>query len=142
MRLSCHIDGMPRYFPIDIRIPLKASQSDLAAFKWRAQGVTADFILPGDKDRLLRVAFDCQCIVRLVDEMPLSTEDDRSSNVGLVAEHFAYRVEGAAFSETQSEPWKIVNAPVSHYRFITGWACMDVLCHAEPHFEVINRSKE
>jgi hypothetical protein len=131
---------MPRYFPIDAWVSFKASQSDLVAFGWRTLGITADFILPGDKDRLLRVTFDAQCIIRLVDEMPLSTEDDRSPNIGMIAEHFAYRVEGAVFAETQSEAWKVVRSPVSHYRFITGWTCMDVLSSAEPRFEVISRT--
>jgi hypothetical protein len=71
--------------------------------------------------------------------MPLSTEDDGPSE-GLVPDHFAYRVEGSAFVDAQSEAWKLVNAPVAHYRFITGWACMDVLSSGQPSFTVIGRS--
>ena len=104
----------------------------------------ADFIIPDDNVHLLRVTFDRQCIVRLLDEMPLSTETDDGPVEGLVPEHFAYRIEGAAFSRTQSEGWKevqkVVQAPVTHYRFVTGWACMDVLSSAVPDFEIVMRS--
>ena len=71
--------------------------------------------------------------------MPLSTEEDDSPNEGLVSEHFAYRLEGAAFARLQSAAWKGVNAPVTHYQFVTGWACLDVLRSATPAFSVVRR---
>jgi hypothetical protein len=131
---------MPSYDPIDIGVPLQASLSDLAAFKWDSGHVTADFVLPGDDPHLLRVSFDKPCIVRLLDEMPLSTEEDDTPNDGLVSEHFAYRLEGAAFGRLQSWAWKEMTGPVAHYRFITGWACMDVVSSAAPSFAVVPRS--
>jgi hypothetical protein len=45
-------------------------------------------------------------IVRILDEMPLSIETDPSASQGLVPNHFAYRVEGAPFSVSQSEAWQ------------------------------------
>ena len=92
---------------------------------------------PGEDDHLLRVTFAKACIVRLLDEMPLSTEDDDTPNEGLVSEHFAYRVEGAAFARMQPETWKSVFGPVTHYQFVTGWACMDVLSGAAPSFSIV-----
>ena len=71
--------------------------------------------------------------------MPLSTEEDDTTNEGLVSEHFAYRLEGAAFARLQSGAWKEVNAPVTHYQFVTGWACLDVLTAATPVFAVVRR---
>jgi hypothetical protein len=65
---------MPRYNPIDIGLLLQARLSDLAALKWDAAGVVADFVLPTDDASLLRVSFNRPCIIRLVDEMALSTE--------------------------------------------------------------------
>jgi hypothetical protein len=121
-------------------MPIQASQSDLAAFEWATHGITADFILPGDDTHLLRVSFDKPCIVRLLDEMPLSTEEDDSPSEGRLPEHFAYRVEDAAFARLQSETWKQVSGSVMHYQFITGWACMDVLTAAVPSFAVVPRS--
>jgi hypothetical protein len=130
---------MPSYDPIDIGVPLQASRSDLATIKWDAAGIVADFFLPTDDASLLRVSFDRPCILRLADEMALSTEEDDSPVVGTVAEHFAYRVEGAAFARLQSDAWKVATGPVTHYRLITGWACMDILSSATPSFAVVPR---
>ena len=131
---------MPRYEPIASGVPLKASASDLIAFHWEVNGITADFILPDDERHALRVSFDRQCIVRLVDEMPLSTEQEDTPSEGRVPEHFAYRAEGARFARLQSETWKEISAPVRHYQFVTGWGCMDVLSAASPSFSVVPRS--
>jgi hypothetical protein len=131
---------MPKYQPIGVPVPLKASVSDLVDFRWDTKGIRADFIIPGDNAHLLRVIFDRECIVRLLDEMPLSTEDDDSATEGLVPENVAYIVEGAVFSRTQSEAWKLANPSTTHYRFITGWTCMDVLSSAVPSFGLVDRS--
>lgn len=131
---------MPKYEPIEPGIPLKASASDLLAFHWEANGIFADFILPDDAAHALRVSFDRACIVRLLDEMPLSTEQDDTPNEGLLPEHFAYRLEGARFSRLQSQSWKELSTPVTHYQFVTGWACMDVLSSASPVFSIVARS--
>ncbi len=56
-----------------------------------------------------------------------TTEENDTPNEGLVSEHFAYWLEGAAFARLQSSTWKEVSGPVTHYQFVTGWACMDVL---------------
>jgi hypothetical protein len=130
---------MPRYSPIDAGVRLQASLSDLAALHWSTNGLAVDFVLPDDGDHLLRVSFDRQCIIRVLDEMPLSTEKDDTPNEGLLSEHFAYKLEGAAFARLQSCAWKEVNAPVTHYQFITGWACLDVLTAATPAFSVVRR---
>ena len=130
---------MPRYSPIDLDQPLQASRSDLVSFEWSTNGITADFILPGDDVHVLRVSFDKPCIVRILDEMALSTEQDDTPSDGLVPEHFAYRLEGAAFARLQSSAWKKVHEPVAHYRFVTGWGCMDVLTGATPAFGVVRR---
>jgi hypothetical protein len=81
---------------------------------------------------------DGATIVRLLDEMPLSTEQQPTKNEGLVPRHFAYRVEGSNFAETLSKAWKEVHRPVHHYEFTTGSGCMDVLSKAEPSFEVVD----
>jgi hypothetical protein len=130
---------MPRYTPINIGVPLQASRSDLAALKWSTNGITADFFLPDDEFHFLRISFDKQCIIRILDEMPLSTEENDTPDEGLVPEHFAYRLEGAAFARLQSSAWKAVSGPITHYHFVTGWACMDVLTAAIPVFEVVRR---
>ena len=132
--------AVPRYEPLNVGVSLKASGSDLVAFRWQTNGISADFSLPDDEGRLLRVLFDRPCIVRLLDEMPLSTEEDETPNEGLVPEHFAYRLDGARFARIQSETWKEVSGPVAHYQFVTGWACMDVLSGGSPTFLIVARA--
>ena len=60
---------MPTYEAIETGIQLRAVASDLLAFEWKTNGITADFLLPNDDAHALRVTFDRPCIVRLLDEM-------------------------------------------------------------------------
>jgi hypothetical protein len=131
---------MPSHKPIDIGLRLQASRSDLVDFKWSTNGISANFVIPDDDTNLLQILFNKPCIVRLLDEMPLSTEENPQAAEGLLPDHFAYFVEGAAFALAQSSAWQCVLGPVSHYRFITGWACMDVLTTATPTFKVVSIS--
>ena len=126
---------MPKYFPINAGLSFDCVRSDLLAISWKVNSLSADFILPDVEGHVLRVRFNGATIVRLLDEMPLSTEQG-TKNEGLVARHFAYRVENSTFADTQSEAWKHVFGPVCHYEFITGSGCMDVLSEAKPSFEV------
>jgi hypothetical protein len=130
---------MPTYKAIEIGVTLRAVASDLIAFEWQTNGITADFILPDDDVRALRVSFDRPCIVRLSDEMAVSTEEQDTPDEGLVPNHFAYRIEGTRFSRLQSETWKQVSGPVIHFQFVAGWGCMDVLSGGSPSFSVIPR---
>ncbi|QOZ11105.1 hypothetical protein XH96_28885 [Bradyrhizobium sp. CCBAU 51765] len=132
--------AVPKYFAIDAGVRFDCDKSDLLTIKWEAYSLSADFLLPDANRQALRVRFNGATIVRLLDEMPLSTEQQPTKNEGLVPRHFAYRVEGSTFADTQSEPWKKVHHPVRHYEFITGWGCMDVLSGADPTFEVIDIS--
>jgi hypothetical protein len=126
-----------KYFPIDAGVKFDCSQSDLLTIHWNANRLSADFILPKVEGHALRVHFDGATIVRLLDEMPLSTEQQPTKNEGLISRHFAYRVEDSTFANTQSEVWKEIHQPVCHYEFVTGWGCMDVLSGVEPSFEVV-----
>ena len=128
---------MPRYELIEIGVPFQASLSDLVAFHWHTNGITADFVLPHDLSCVLRVTFPAPCIVRILDEMPLNTEEEDEPNEGLVSERFAYRMHGARFAKTQSPAWQLVMKPVGHYQFVTGWACLDVLSQGTPTLAVI-----
>ena len=119
---------MLKYFPIDAGVRFDCGRSDLLGFDW--QNNSADFLLPGDEQHVLRVQFRSQVIVRLLDEMPLSMESEAVTRKGLVPHHFAYRVEGASFAEHQPEAWRQVLGPLNQYRFITGAGCLDVLMAA------------
>jgi hypothetical protein len=126
-----------KYFPIDAPVSFDCDRSDLLGFDW--QNTAADFIIPDDDNHVLRVSFDSDVIVRMLDEMPLSTESDPSTWEGLVPNHFAYRVEGSTFAAVQSGVWVETRDSVQHYQFVTGWGCLDVLSVAEPAFSVIPR---
>jgi hypothetical protein len=73
--------------------------------------------------------------------MPLSTEFESTPNEGLVSEHFAYRVEGAQFWKMQSEALKATSKNAEHYRFITGWDCLDVIAASAPVITVERNDK-
>jgi hypothetical protein len=128
---------LPRFFPIDAGISFDCVRSDLHDIRWQVNEFSADFALPDEEKHLIRVSFDGNTIVRILEEMPLSTENDPAKVDGLVPHHFAYRVEGATFAATQSEAWKQVMGGVHHYQFVTGWGCLDVLSGNEPRFEIV-----
>lgn len=109
---------MQKYLPIDIGINIHASGSDMLAFRWNDRGVVADFGIPGDDHHIIRVIFSRTIVVRILDEMELSTEEPLGE--GLIKNHFAYRVLGAKFWNSQSKALTEVRKSAEHYRFITG----------------------
>jgi hypothetical protein len=98
---------MPKYFQLQVSPDIKASASDMIALRWQRGGIVADFIIPGDQNQVLRVQFGKTDFIRVLDEMPLSTEAEETPTDGLVPEHFAYVVEGARFWAIQSEAWRV-----------------------------------
>lgn len=132
---------MPTFIPLEVGVLIEASRSNVTAFSWATQGCSIEFLIPADGEKVLRVTFHQPCIARLLDEMALSTEDDDTPCEGLINDHLAYRVEDAAFAKAQSTAWKDAFGPVSHYQFITGWTCVDVLSAAQPVFEVVARPR-
>lgn len=102
-------------------------------FDWIEQTAIWDY---PDGERTVKVSFSGDIIVRILDEFPLCTESDPTQWDGLIAAHFAYRVEGDPFLAAQSEAWVASEGPLSHYRFITGNGCMDVICAHPPQFEI------
>ena len=127
---------MLNHFPLDAPVDFDCVRSDLLAFDW--QNKSADFVIPDDEEHILRVQFDADVIVRMLDEMPLSIESDPSTWRGLVPGHFAYQVEGAPFAANQPEAWRQFLDPMKHFRFQTGWGCLDVLTSGEPRFLVVS----
>jgi len=103
--------------------------------------VGADFVIPGDDQQALRVQFGKTEIVRILDEMPLSTEGEDTKSTGLVSEHFAYRIEDSLFWKSQSEAFKAAVKNLRHYRFVTGWTCLDVISEQEPNISATKRAR-
>jgi hypothetical protein len=131
---------MPNYTPIELPALIHSSQSDVLNFHWdKNRGITADFLIPDDDGQVLRLSFSRVEVVRLLDEMPISTESD-TRNVGLVPNHLAYEVTGSTFWAQQSDALKHSLPAMRHYRFITGWTCIDVLSLAKPVFAVVTKA--
>ncbi len=128
---------MPKYHPIEQPIAFKTSHSDLFNLVLKGGALVADFLIPGGERHALRVQFERVEITRTLDEMPLSTEAEDTPNDGLLAEHFAYLVDGALFWNQQSDAFRIVHAKARHFRFITGWTCLDVIAAGEPRLSVV-----
>ncbi len=78
-------------------------------------------------------------IIRIIEEMPISTEYEETPNEGIIADHFAYQVQGASFWNQQSEAFKVVYKEAKHYRFFTGFYCLDVIGFDAPTFTVVPR---
>ena len=72
----------------------------------------------------------------MLDEFPLSTETNPEDWEGLEKNRFAYWVEGDAFHENQSSIWLQVHTPTTHYRFLTGNGCLDVIASNPPTFAI------
>lgn len=132
---------MPKYTPILVSPNIQASMSDLIELRWKDYGIIADFIIPHDDAHDLRVRFGHVEIIRLLDEMPLSTEIEYTPNDGMLPENFAYLVEGAVFWKIQSEALKVAVRGLKHYRFVTGWTCLDVISDASPEFSTVPRAE-
>jgi hypothetical protein len=131
---------VPNLVPIEIPVEIRSSQSDIFDFHLHeGRKVRVDFLMPGDPERLLRLSLDSAEVVRLLDEMAISTEMD-TPMVGLVPDNLAYEVSGSAFWAQQSEALKLTRPKLRHYRFITGWTCLDALTEATPYFAVVQKS--
>jgi hypothetical protein len=99
---------------------------DLDRVHWRTSWFAADFAVL--RFGLLRVSFAGEFIVTFLDEVFLAGEQAN----GLVANHFAYAVDGFDSSLAKS-----FREPPKCFRFLTGFTCMEVLAANAPHFEVV-----
>jgi hypothetical protein len=127
---------MPTFKPIDSGISMKCSSSTLDRLVLHGNGLEAEFYISEDASKRLRVTFSHVEITRTLDEMPLSTEETERS-VGLVADHFAYEAVDTHFWRSQSSAFKIAAKDLKHYRFITGWTCLDVISRHPPTFSIV-----
>lgn len=131
---------MAIYQAIHPEIAIKTSDSDMVSLIWNKPRLVADFRIPGDQASVVRVECPRALIVRILDEMALSTETEVTEDEGLVPEHFAYKVRGAAFFFGQSEAFRFANPNLEHFRFITGWTCLDVMANEPPTVTIVARA--
>lgn len=131
---------MIRYHAIESGAPWnKADEADLISFDW--QSLTATFEFAGDNRSFLVFFEGGDAIVRMLDEMALSTETPPEHWINIIPHHFAYRVEGDPFFEAQSEAWRFAMGTPQHYRFITGSGCLDVISSHEPEFILVDKQR-
>jgi hypothetical protein len=128
---------MPTFRPIDSGLSMKCSLSTLERLLLDGDALEADFRIPEDASKRLRVTFPHVEMTRTLDEMPLSTEGTEKA-VGLKPEHFAYEVEDAHFWRSQSDAFRIAFKDAKHYVFMTGWTCLDVISRHPPTFSIVN----
>jgi hypothetical protein len=130
---------MPTFKPIDGGVSMKCSLSTLDRLVLHSHALEADFYIPENANKRLRVAFPHIEITRTLDKMPLSTEEsEKVARVGLKAEHFAYEVVDAHFWRSQSPAFKVAVKNLKHYVFVTGGTCLDVISRHPPTFSVVN----
>lgn len=125
---------MINYDPIDCGHHWPGDWADLRSIDW----VEGEFLweVGGETPLYVRVIFAGDIIVRILDEMALSTEVSLDECRGLSPHHFAYEVQGDSFFSTQSETWRLVNPGARHFRFLTGSACVDVISSNPPVFQI------
>lgn len=134
-RCRLYLSVMIRYTPIESGVFWNSNLADLRYFDWQSQ--MAEWAFPDGKS-LVRVWFGAaDLIVRILDEFPLSTENEAQERHGLVPHNFAYLVEGDPFLTSQSKVWRELDGPVQHYCFLTGNGCMDAITSSTPRFEII-----
>ena len=113
--------------------------SGAVTVRLNGQETTLWFDLYG-RDDILQVFFANDCIVRILDEMAISTESASERWQGLVPHHFGYRVEDDPFVDRQSETWRIVHEPFDHYVFHTDDSCVNILSGNQPYFALVPKA--
>jgi hypothetical protein len=135
---------MPKYHPIDCKVAGRIYRATtLLAVSWRQRLLEAVFDIgdpqvPTELDQWLRVRFDYVEMFRILDEMPLRTEEDPKTQEGLVTGHFAYGVDGGAFFRSQSEAFRHCFRGHHHFQFITDNDCLDVIAPICPTFLLVD----
>lgn len=130
-----------RYTPFDVFQNFTCTGMELYDLRHSYFGddgkpLTAHFSLPTGDD-LLKIHFSDADVVRVLDELLLSTEEYGIERIGVKPYHFAYRVENSRFFLSQSEFYRDQYREAVHYRFITGGACLDVLTKSGPNFALV-----
>jgi|GEM_PF-1598993 len=126
-----------RYIPIEFNInaPATAAEIDrLVMERDRMTGtdkLTVSFSIAGRRD-LVNVAFPHVELLRVIEELHLPLEESDIPRVGVIANHFAYKIQGSPFWAAQREVFETALPGSEHYRFVTGGQCLDVVSRDQP----------
>lgn len=144
MELDSENTEILRYFPIDFEVRAPATALGLQRLEYledRSNFLAAYFCGSGPLS-LLKVVFAHAIMFRVIDDFhhPIETYD--FTHDGHIPNHFAYRVEGSPFWAAQKETLSTVFPGISHYLFVTGGSCLDVLSVEEPVFSWVRLERE
>ncbi|MGV2126121.1 hypothetical protein ACQZ4R_23975 [Agrobacterium vitis] len=106
-----------------------------------AKELSAYFSVSG-QDKHLRVFFTHVDMFRVIDEMHRPLEEQGMEIVGHFSNHFAYKVQGSPFWAAQREVFEVSLPESTHYLFVTGGDCVDVITREEPRFCWVNSNTE
>ncbi len=132
-----------RYEPLEFNLGAEATSADLARLEmaYHANSGAKElkaFFSVGRQDKHLRVIFPDVDIFRVIDDMHRPMEEHGLQKVGHVSNHFAYTVQGSPFWEAQRETFKVLLPGSTHYLFVTGGDCLDVITREEPQFRWVD----
>ncbi|WP_455272805.1 hypothetical protein [Rhizobium herbae] len=124
-----------RYRPMEFDLRAGATSARIRCLVMElisgANVLKACFSVAGQRE-FVKVVFPHADIFRVIDDMHLPLEEDDDLIIGHVSNHFAYRVDGAPFWSQQQEVLEAVSPGSTHYRFVTGGSCLDVISSHEP----------
>lgn len=132
------------YEPMDFDLGAGATSADLDRLEMTCSGskeLRAYFSIAGE-GRLLRVFFPHVYIFRIIDEMHRPLEEQGMEKVEHAFNHFAYKVQGSPFFAAQREVFEVVFPGSTHYLFVTGGDCLDVITREEPRFCWVDSNTE
>lgn len=129
-----------RHIPLEMPIIVNAERTNLLRLEFTSKtgGLFAEIAGP-DSETSISISFASFETFRVLDEMALSTEDPAGSLDGVRVGHVAYRVEDGYFWRIQSETFRAIYPELSHYQFITGFDCLEVLSKDAPVISVVAR---
>ncbi|MNH89548.1 hypothetical protein D3C73_420740 [compost metagenome] len=126
-----------RYNPIALDLRIGATSAEIHRLVMSFdQEIGANkltiYISVAGRSGFVRIAFPHVDIFRVVDDMHLPLEENDTLTIGHISDHFAYQIEGSPFWAPQREAFEAVLPGSTHYRFVTGGSCLDVISREKP----------
>lgn len=128
---------MIRYKAIDFDLGARATSADLDRLEMTSSELKAYFSVI-EQGNFLKVSFPDVDIFRVIDDMHQPMEERGMERSGHIPGHFAYIVEGSPFWATQREHFEISLPGSTHYMFVTGGNCLDVISRDKPCFSWVS----
>lgn len=126
---------MARYYPLTIGFVVSAKDCTLSVLQWQNRSIWLDLASLAKGIPLVRARISDVAVHRLTHDLSIANEDQEGTH-GIVRDHLAYQVKGAAFVRDMLEadkdpPWR----GMRHFRIIYLNGCLDVISAAPPKFK-------